>query len=58
MCVFEDDVCKFAKGNVSVYVDSRMLKGYTHFQQDENGRCEVAVDVNPKRFFDAFYSVF
>lgn len=58
VCIFEDDVCKFAKGNVSVDVDSRMLKGYTHFQQDENGRCEVAVDVNPKRFFDAFYSVF
>jgi len=35
-----------------------MLKGYTHFQQDENGCCEVAVDVNPERFFDAFYSVF
>lgn len=58
VCAFEPDVCQFTRGNVMVDIESRMLKGYTHFQEDPNGRHEVASSVNPERFFEAYYSVF
>ncbi len=58
VCVFNRKVCEFTRGNVSVDIESRMLKGYTHFQEDPNGGQEVASRVSPEKFFEAYYSVF
>lgn len=58
VCVFEPSICEFTRGNVTVDIQSHMLKGYTHFQEDFYGRHEVATIVDSEGFFDAYYSVF
>lgn len=58
VCIFESNICEFTRGNVLVDIQSNMLKGYTHFQQDDYGRHEVATCVDSERFFEAYYSVF
>ena len=37
---------------------SPRLLGYTYFEEDENGRHEIAYEVDPGAFFEEFASVF
>ena len=55
--IFEDSVCRFEKGNVEVELQSTRLAGMTHFSGNPAGGREVAVEVDPQRFFDHYFSV-
>lgn len=56
--IFNDSICNFRRGNVSVELTTERLCGYTYFDPDKNGNHEVAWEVNPQAFFDEYFSVF
>lgn len=57
--IFDDAICQFTPGKVSVELTSKRLLGLTHWEPDAvEGQHEVALSVDPERFFDHFFSVF
>jgi purine nucleosidase len=57
--IFDEGVCTFKKGNIGVDLHSDYLKGYTYWDEDEeNGKKEVALEVDKERFFKEYFSVF
>jgi purine nucleosidase len=56
--LFDDSVCTFERGQVEVELLSRQLAGMTHWTPDPGGPHEVALSVNPDRFFEQYFSVF
>jgi len=54
--LFDDEVCRFERGTVGVQLDPPERRGTTHWEQT-SGRHEVAVSVDPARFFHEFFSV-
>lgn len=56
--IFNDDLCTFTKGQVSVELESEKLRGLTHWNAGENGDHSVALSVDPGRFFTHFFNVF
>lgn len=58
VCIFNNKVCKFEKGNVDIELDSRRLLGYTFFEKSSDGKHEIAVDVDTGEFFKEYFSVF
>lgn len=55
--IFQENICQFERGNVSVELGSDKLLGYTYFEQDDAGRHEVACDVDVSAFFRTLFSV-
>lgn len=58
VCIFNDKVCDFTRGNVTVETGSEKLRGYTFFEKDPQGKHEVASSVDTNAFFEEFFSVF
>ena len=59
MSIFDDAVCGFHRGQVAVELASERLQGVTFWKEDAaKGRHEVALEVNPARFFEQYFSVF
>jgi inosine-uridine nucleoside N-ribohydrolase len=57
--LFDDRVCKFERGTVEVELGSERLSGFTHWKEGGDGaRHEVALEVDPARFFEHYFSVF
>jgi purine nucleosidase len=56
--IFEPDICNFHRGNVDVELMSPKLAGFTHWKEDASGQHEVALEVDPQRFFEKYFSVF
>jgi purine nucleosidase len=57
--LFHDDVCTFERGTVlDVELKSDWVKGQIFWVPADNGRHEVAVAVDPAKFFSAYFSVF
>lgn len=56
--IFDETVCGFERGNVEVELKSERLEGFTHWKAHAEGRHEVALQVDPQRFFDDYFSVF
>ena len=56
--IFDEQVCGFVRGRVDVELTSHKLAGFTYWQRDETGPHEVALDVSPERFFEAYFNVF
>lgn len=56
--VFNDQICNFTKGQVQVELDHRKTLGMTHWQPESGGTHEVALFVNPEKFFNHFFSFF
>jgi len=56
--IFNDKVCKFIRGNVDIEITSPALLGYTFFEEDPDGRQEIAYEVDPQEFFREFSKVF
>jgi len=54
--IFDEEICVFTSGTIEVELASTKLRGLTHFQASE-GEHEVALEVNPQRFFDHFFSI-
>jgi inosine-uridine nucleoside N-ribohydrolase len=56
--IFDDDICTYASGNVSVELADEQIAGVTHWQDKAIGRHQVADAVNADRFFAHYFSVF
>jgi purine nucleosidase len=56
--LFDPAVCRFERGCVDIELDSPRLAGLAHWKPDPTGRHEVALGVDPTRFFESFLSVF
>jgi inosine-uridine nucleoside N-ribohydrolase len=57
--LFDERLCTFEPGQVSVELNSERLKGLTFWEPDgANAPHEVALAVNPERFFEHYFSVF
>jgi inosine-uridine nucleoside N-ribohydrolase len=56
--IFDDTICGFERGNVSVELKSDNLAGATLWTSDEKGRHEMAATVDAPKFFDHFFSFF
>jgi purine nucleosidase len=57
--IFNDNLCKFEKGNVEVELTSPRLLGMTHWDPNvKDPRHEIAMEVDPGAFFEEYFSVF
>ena len=56
--LFDEAICTFETGQVSVELTSPRLSGLTYWQAEESGGHEVALGVNPTHFFDHFFTQF
>ena len=53
--IFDESICQFEKGTVEIETQKEGQEGFTKWTRGgQNPKHEVAVDVNPKRFFDHF----
>jgi len=55
--IFEPDICGFERGQVEIEVASERLAGLTRWQPGGAGPHEVALRVDPERFFKHYFSV-
>lgn len=58
VAIFDEQICRFDRGSVEVELVSARTKGMTHWTPDINGLHEVAMAVNPDRFFNHIFSFF
>ena len=56
--VFDDQICVFKKGTVKVDLTSERLKGMTFWEAGSSEKHEVALEVDSRRFFEHYFSVF
>jgi purine nucleosidase len=56
--IFDDDICSFTRGQVEIELDDKDNLGKTHLHSSSSGPHEVALQVNPERFFRHFFSFF
>jgi purine nucleosidase len=62
--IFDDQICTFERGRVDIELKSDRLLGMTHWSgvnkdmTTPSGPHEVALEVNPQRFFVHYFSVF
>jgi purine nucleosidase len=56
--IFDDDICSFTRGQVEIELDDKDNLGKTHLHSSPSGPHEVALQVNPERFFRHFFSFF
>jgi inosine-uridine nucleoside N-ribohydrolase len=56
--IFDDEICSFERGCVDVELTSPRLLGMTHWAASADGPHEVALQVNPQKFFDHYFSFF
>lgn len=56
--IFNDNICTFMRGNVSIELSSEKIKGYTYWNQDNKGKHEWAASVDSEMFFREYFSVF
>jgi purine nucleosidase len=58
MTIFNDDVCKFKRGNVEVELYNQEKLGQTIFSSSTFGTKEIASEVAPNIFFERYFEVF
>lgn len=56
--VFDEQICVFKKGTVAVELASERLKGMTLWRSGGSEKHEVALEVDSRRFFEQYFSVF
>ena len=54
--IFEPTLCAYARGTVRVDLENSDLMGKTHWTPNETGPHEIAVTVDPDRFFVHFFA--
>ncbi|MBA3685744.1 MAG: nucleoside hydrolase [Planctomycetes bacterium] len=55
--LFNDRVCTWERGQISVELASQRVMGQTHWKGEANGPHEVALGVDAKVFFDEYFGV-
>jgi purine nucleosidase len=58
LAVFDKQVCKYEKGFVEIELKKKKERGLTRWEPDSKGKHEIAVEVNPDKFFESYFSVF
>lgn len=58
VAIFQPDLCRYRRGWIEVDTVSPWVGGMTHFSTAPNSPREIAVEVDPERFFDAYFRVF
>jgi inosine-uridine nucleoside N-ribohydrolase len=53
--IFDEQVCTYQRGVIDVELASPRLAGVTHFTPDASGPHDVALGVDPARFFAAYF---
>jgi purine nucleosidase len=57
--IFDDSLCTYQRGTVAIEMDSEAMQGQTHWRPgDASSPHEIAVTVDPDRFFAHYFSVF
>lgn len=56
--VFENNICSFERGRVSVDFGKKETAGKTHWQKDPSGHHEIAITVDKEKFFENYFKVF
>lgn len=56
--LFDDTLCTFERGEVYVTIDHTSLRGQTRWDADRFGPHEIATAVQPRQFFEHYFSVF
>lgn len=57
--IFDARICQFERGSVEIELSTPRLAGLTHWtSQPETGRHEAALQVDPARFFNHYFSFF
>ena len=57
--IFDDQICAFERGAVEIELCSERASGTTYWEPGHlNANHEVALTVNPERFFEHYFSVF
>lgn len=56
--IFDNQICRFERGRVDIELTSPRLAGLTYWTPDPQGPQEIALGVNPQRFFDHYFSFF
>lgn len=56
--IFDPSICRFERGRVEVNLTGKVLAGRTVWKRDASGSHEVALGVDPQRFFDHYFSFF
>ena len=56
VAIFDDEVCSLKRGKVEVELASAHLSGMTYFTEDAAGPHEVALGVDPERFFSDYFA--
>lgn len=54
--IFDDAVCGFERGTVAVELTSQPVLGMTHWTPNPAGPHEVALRVDPQRFFERYFA--
>lgn len=55
--IFDEELCKFETGRISVELDSDRLRGFTYFDKNPEGKHKIAIAVNKERFYKEYFSV-
>lgn len=55
--IFDDNICKFERGNVEVELESNLSKGLTFWTPSSEGKNEVAFEVDSDRFFKQYFDI-
>jgi inosine-uridine nucleoside N-ribohydrolase len=56
--IFNESICRFEPGLVEIELDSPRLAGFTHWTGKTGGPHQVALQVDPERFFQEFFAYF
>ena len=56
--IFDKSVCKYQKGTVEIELEKKNERGLTRWAPNPKGKHEVAVRVNPERFFKKYFEFF
>jgi inosine-uridine nucleoside N-ribohydrolase len=58
VAIFNKSVCEYEKGKVEIELEKQKERGLTKWKPDPKGKHEIAVKVQPDKFFENYFKVF
>ncbi|HVO75510.1 MAG TPA: nucleoside hydrolase [Ignavibacteriaceae bacterium] len=56
--IFNKNICTYEKGTVKIEIQKKNSQGLTKWKAKPKGKHEIAVKVDPEKFFESYFSVF
>jgi len=53
--IFDERICQFERGTVDIELADESTRGLTRWSKNPGGRHEVAMEIEPQRFFDHYF---